>query len=325
MPALRCDGQSVPVEAGESLLEALLKAGVPLPHSCRAGACQSCLVKVTAGVPPTGSQVGLRPALAQQGFVLGCLARPEHDLEISTDAAAAASIRGTIVGVTPLSRDVVLVSISPSEPLSYRAGQFLTVLRDDGLARSYSIASLPGSPYLDFHVRVLPGGQMSQWFASAPVGCDVALRGPNGECFYDPAAVDMPLVLAGTGTGLAPLWAVLHDALRHGHRGPIDLLHGARDPEGLYLVDALEAVAGTHPNVSYSPCVLTGSVERTTVGALDDVVFGRYSNLAGHQVFLCGDPTLVQKMKRRAFLAGARLADIHADAFVTAPKPGVAR
>ena len=320
MSRVQCDGRPIEVGEGESLLDALLRAGVPLPHSCRVGACQSCLVKATTGTPPAEAQVGLRPSLAQQGFLLACIARPTADLDVSTDAAAGLTVPARVTFVAPLSADVIRVMLAPAADFPYRAGQYLTLLREDGLARSYSIANLPGTADLELHVRVLKGGQMSQWLASEPLGATVSLRGPNGECFYEPEA-EAPLVLAGTGTGLAPLWGILHDALQAGHRGPIHVLHGARGPAGLYLVDQLSALASAHDNVAYSACVLEGASADMTQGSLDDVVFGRFPNLGGHKVFLCGDPVLVQKMKRRAFLAGARLSDIRADAFVTAPPP----
>lgn len=296
---------------------------MPLPHSCLVGVCQSCLVKATAGTPPAAAQVGLGPSLAQQGFLLACLAHPTADLEISTDAAAGLMVPAMVTSVTPLSEDVVRVMLTSAADFPYRAGQYLMLLCEDGLARSYSIANLPGTGDLELHVRVMKGGHMSQWLASAPIGAAVSLRGPNGECFYEPEP-EAPLVLAGTGTGLAPLWGILNDALRAGHRGPIHVLHGARGPAGLYLMDQLSALASAQDNVAYSACVLEGASADMTQGSLDDVVFGRFPNLGGHKVFLCGDPTLVQKMKRRAFLAGARLADIRADAFVTAPPPAAA-
>lgn len=323
MARIECDGRPVPVEESDTLLDAVLRAGIPLPHSCRAGVCQSCLVKATSGTPPAGSQVGLRSSLAQQGFLLACMTRPTEDLGISTDAAAGLTVGAVITAVDALAGDVVKVLVTPDSEFTFRAGQYVTLLREDGLARSYSIANLPGSAALELHVRVLPGGQMSQWLASRPLGARVSLRGPNGECFYEPSA-DAPLVLAGTGTGLAPLWGVLHDALQAGHKGPIHLMHGARGPSGLYLVNELQALAASHGNVAYSACVLDGGSADTTQGALDDVLFARFPNLAGHKVFLCGDPTLVQKMKRKAFLAGAQLADIRADAFITAPPPAPA-
>lgn len=324
MPRVSCDGLPLDIADEESLLDALLRRGVPLAHSCRAGVCQSCLVKATRGTPPAQAQTGLRPALAQQGFFLACVARSVVDLDVATDAAAGLSVRARVLDVVRLGGDVVQVLIAPDTPFEYRAGQYLTLLRADGLARSYSLASLPRDGPLELHVRVLPHGQMSQWLASEALGATVELRGPNGECFYAPDRPDDPLVLAGTGTGLAPLWGVLRDAIASGHRGPIHLLHGARGPLGLYLVDALTRLAASHGNLEYTACVLQDAGDGHARGALDEVLFERFPSLSGHQVFLCGDPQLVQRMKRRAFLAGVRLDDIHADAFITAPAPPAA-
>lgn len=321
MPTVLCDGQAVELTAGESLLEAALRAGLQLPHSCRAGVCQSCLVKTLEGTPPAGSQAGLRPSLAQQGFLLACLARPQEHISVSSDAAAGLSVPGRVTAVARLSPDVVRVFVEVDGDFTWRAGQYVTLLREDGVARSYSVANHPENGSLEFHVRVIPGGRMSGWFASEPVGASLSVRGPSGECFYAAGRPDDTLVLAGTGTGLAPLWGVLHDALAAGHTGAIHVLHGARGPGGLYLTTELRAIAAGRENVTYTPCVLDGAETGMAAGALDDVVMDRFPKTAGHQFFLCGDPDLVQRMKRRVFLAGANLADIHADAFIVAHRP----
>jgi CDP-4-dehydro-6-deoxyglucose reductase len=153
-------------------------------------------------------------------------------------------------------------------------------------------------------------------------GATVAVRAPSGTCCYEPGTPTQPLVLAGTGTGLAPLWGVLREALRAGHQGPITLLHGARSPDGLYLVDELIALAARHPNVTYLRCVLEGAAAPgVTVAPLDRALLTRWPSLAAHRVFLCGDADLVLPLRRKVFLAGASLSAIHADAFLHAPAP----
>jgi ferredoxin-NADP reductase len=132
-------------------------------------------------------------------------------------------------------------------------------------------------------------------------------------------SVAQPLLLAGTGTGLAPLWGILHDALAAGHSGPIELWHGARTADGLYLVRELEALAAVHRNFHYHRCVLEGAASAgTAVGNLDAAVLASASSFDGHRVFLCGDPSLVNLMKRKVFMKGASMREIHADAFVAA-------
>jgi ferredoxin-NADP reductase len=122
---------------------------------------------------------------------------------------------------------------------------------------------------------------------------------------------DQPLILAGAGTGLAPLWGVLNDALAQGHRGPITLYHGALSPAGLYLQDELRALEARHANVRYRPCVKADGGDLLETVKADPML-----KTAG--VFLCGDAPLVELMRRTLFLAGAKLAEIRADAFAAA-------
>jgi CDP-4-dehydro-6-deoxyglucose reductase len=309
MATVELDGTSVVLQAGEKVLDGLLRAGLEVPHSCRAGACQSCLVRAVAGNPPAAAQAGLKPTLRAQGYFLPCVAVPSEDLVLARADGGDLEVPARLASIERLSSDVVRVNVAAEGEFPHQPGQFLNLVRDDGLTRSYSIASLPGQGTLELHVRVLPGGRMSEWLADpAVVGTKVRLRGPAGECFYVAGREDEPLLLAGTGTGLAPLLGIARQALAHGHRGAIDLFHGARTPAGLYLEDELRGLLARHPRFSYHPIVTP----------LDAAVFARFPVLDGMRVFLCGDPALVKKMRQQAFLAGADLSAIHADPFITA-------
>lgn len=146
--------------------------------------------------------------------------------------------------------------VDPS--FAYEPGQFLTLLRGDGLARSYSIASQPDDEHLELHVRLVPGGAMSGWLASPEaLGAALQVRGPSGSCFYVKGRPEQPLLLAGTGTGLAPLWAIARAALAAGHTGPIRLFHGARSAAGLYFIDELSDLAERCPS-STCPALTAG-------------------------------------------------------------------
>lgn len=326
MPTLRCQGRLVDVRPGEVALDALLRAGVAIASSCRAGACQSCLVRVTEGAPAAKAQAGLKDTLRAQGYVLACQTVVDADLAVEPPGAELSRGRGTVSSVEPLAAEIAKVSIRLERPLGHRAGQFVNVVRSDGLVRSYSIAS-PSSvgDEIELHVRRHPNGQMSEWLASPEaVGAPLELGGPHGGCFYVPGRPDDPLLLVGAGTGLAPLWGVLQDALAGGHRGPIRLYHGARSPAGLYLGDQLAALARKTPTLEVRRAVLeSGPIEGPAmdveVGAVDRLALEAHPSLSGFRVYLCGDPTLVNGLRRKVFLAGARLGDIHADAFVMAP------
>lgn len=327
MPHITYEGIQLPIQPGQTVLDAAHASGIDLPCSCRNGVCQSCLVRAESGsIPPPGSQKGLKPSLVQRGYFLACIARPTQDLAVASPDAAAGSISATISAIEPLSPTVARIRFTPDGHCpdtlqEHRPGQFITVLREDGLARSYSIANIPSvEGDIEVHVRRIQGGRMSSWLCEEkPVGATVQLRGPAGDCFYlnDP---NEPLLLVGTGTGLAPLVGIARDALARGHRAPIRLYHGALNASGLYLQDELRSMETDHPAFSATLCVLNGNGADAT-GKLDEIVLQRTKDLASQRTYICGDPGFVHSFRKRIFLAGARMNAIHADAFEIAPPP----
>jgi NAD(P)H-flavin reductase/ferredoxin len=312
MPRVGFAGQSCDLQDGETVLDGLLRHGIAVPHACKAGSCGSCLLQaIPPQQPPAHAQAGLKPAWRARGYFLSCLCRPQHDLSVDT-VGADARVPATITLIEPLTSSVLRVRLVTAAPFEYRAGQFIAVLRDDGLARSYSVASLPADQALELHVRLLPDGRMGQWLATAAtVGTSVQIQGPSGDCFYLAGREDQPLLLAGTGTGLAPLVGIARDALAQGHRGPLHLFHGAVSRAGFYLQQPLSDLAAAHPNFHYTLTTLEDD------GPIDNTVFGRHPSLAGWRAFVCGDPAIVRSLKKKMFLAGAALNDIHADAFLS--------
>jgi CDP-4-dehydro-6-deoxyglucose reductase len=311
MASVEYGGTPYDVREGESVLDALLRAGVSVSHACKSGVCGSCLMQASSvDSLPSGAQGSLKDTWKAKGYFLACLCRPAADL-VAGPVGDDARVAATITELTRLSDSILRVRLAPSAPFEYRAGQFVSVLRSDGLARSYSVASLPAEGVLELHVRLIPNGRMSQWLAhEASVGTQVQIQGPSGDCFYVTGREDQPLLLAGTGTGLAPLVGIVRDALRHGHRAPIHLVHGAVKTEGLYLHDELSALAAQHENLAVLQTTLDAD------GPLDALVLGRFPKPVGYRVYLCGDPTLVQSLRKRIYLAGAALKDIHVDAFL---------
>lgn len=169
-------------------------------------------------------------------------------------------------------------------------------------------------------MRVLPKGRFSGWLATgARPGDAVAVQEAAGTCFYTSALRDAPLLLVGTGTGLAPLWGIVRDALRQGHKGTIRLIHGAVARAGLYLHEDLERLAADHENLHYHASVLEDDGRADTYlerRPLDSLVTETIDDFTGWHSFLCGAPEMVNRLRKRIFLASARLDSIHADAFL---------
>jgi CDP-4-dehydro-6-deoxyglucose reductase, E3 len=310
------------VRPGQTVLEALLEGGAEIAHSCRAGACGACLVQATAGQIPELAQLGLRETWRARGYLYACMCRPTEDLALEP-LGDGARVTARVVSRLALSASVTRLRIGLDAALPARPGQYVT-LRRGGVARSYSIAALPAPDQLELHVRHLPGGQLSPYLCTqAQPGDELTVQGPMGDCVYVAGRPEQPLLLAGTGTGLAPLWGVLHDALDQGHRGPIHLFHGALDAAGLYLVEELRELAARHDHVEYSASVLSDEQAPPGIlaGSLEQVIARRLPRTVGMRAFLCGDPTIVMTLKKKLFLSGTALRDLAADAFLPTAAP----
>ena len=159
---------------------------------------------------------------------------------------------------------------------------------------------------------------MSQWLgADARPDTMVRLQGPSGNCFYVEGKPRQPLLLAGTGTGLAPLYGIARDALQRGHTGDIWLFHGALAEPGLYLTQELRALGLQFPNFHYVPTVLHGEApEGGKSGALDGCVSSMFPNFEQWRGFVCGDPGFVNAFRKKIFLSGMASKEIYADAFL---------
>lgn len=308
MPVVTFHGTAVPCEPGETVLEALHRAGVPLPYSCRSGTCQLCLLRADGPLPERAQQ-GLRPTLRAAGGFLACQCVPERDMLVEAPDDER-EITATVARVERASADVVRLWLTADARLDHRAGQYVYVVRPDGVSRPYSLASLPADPHLELHVEPIAGGAVSPYLCALRPGDRVRLRGPAGECVYVVGRPEQPLLFAGSGTGLAPLVAIARDALARRHRGPIVLFHAAATPEGLYAEAELRALAAAHATFRYVPCARPERIEARVVET------ARLWREA--RAFLCGAPALVERLRREVFLAGVREDDILCDPYTPA-------
>lgn len=319
MAAITFKGQTLEISSEQSVLEALLAAGRSHPNSCRSGACQACLARAIGAAPPPASQTGLSASLKQQGYFLTCQARgvPDGFAFASADDLPAFKLR--VVRVQKPCEDVAQVFLAADEPVAYEPGQFIQLSREDGLTRSYSLASVPSDGHLELHVRHVSGGAMSSHLFAAAPGARFLARGPSGNCFYVPGSARQPLLLAATGTGLAPLLGIARQALAAGHTGAVTLIHGARSVNSLYADETLRALARSYSQFTYTACVRDEpSNAHQITGDINEVVLAYVRNNIDARVFLCGPPEFVTGLRRKVFLAGVPLQNILSDAFVMA-------
>jgi CDP-4-dehydro-6-deoxyglucose reductase len=314
-------GRGYTLHAGESVLEALARNGVGLPSACRAGACHSCLLRAEAGDPGEAGRKGLKPTLAASGYFLACLARPVTDVTV-TPATCDVFTPATLVRSERLAADVLAVWLRPRRRVDFRAGQHVTLSRPGGVIRPYSIANLPAEADRDgmeFHLRLYPQGAMSGWLATVRPGAELGIGVPAGQCFYLPGNPAAPLLLAGTGTGLAPLLAIARDAQSHGHTGPVVVIQGASELVRLYLDEHVPpGHTDGRPHARWRTYVRSRGEDLAAVAVEE---FAALADPAAARAYLCGGAGSVARTRRALFMAGMSLRAIEADQFLPAVSP----
>lgn len=308
-----------PINGTDSVLDTLLKHDVDYPYSCKIGTCQSCLTKLVDGEISPEAQKGLKSTLAAKNYFLACQCKPKSDITIALPNQEDASILSRIIGLSKLNHNVLQVRLSVVNLGSFKAGQYINLVAPENLIRSYSIANVQ-KEYIELHVKLMPNGLMSNWLNQyAKVGTSICIRGPMGNCFYyNPEHKSFPIVLAGTGTGLAPLIGIAEDALKNEHNGNIVLIHGGVSEADLYFHEELISLQTRYTNFDYVPCVLheSRSIQQASI---DSVLIQNLEGIASDvRLFICGPEETTKKMKVKAFLAGVPSGSIYSDSFVTA-------
>ncbi len=324
---LRPSGHEFEVAEGESILTAALRQHFVLPYGCRNGACGTCKGRLLEGAVDYG--VYQRKALSDEEKALGkalfCQAKPLGDVVI--EARTIGAVKDIVVKTLPcrvqqlerVADDVIIVylKLPANERLQFLAGQYLEFLLKDGSRRSFSMANAPHADELmQLHVRRVAGGNFTEHVFTKMKERDILrFEGPLGTFFLREDSAK-PIVFVASGTGFAPIKAIIETALFKGVTRPMTLYWGGRRPKDLYM----DALARSWP-IKYVPVVSEALPEDAwhgRTGFVHRAVMEDFPDLSGRQVYACGVPIMVESA-RRDFIGECRLPEdeFFADSFTT--------
>lgn len=327
-------GRVFAASADDTLLASALRQGVMLPHQCGDGACGHCKIRCLAGhvAHPAGAALAILPEERAQGLILACQARARSDLVLHSErvgqeaAFAVREVPARVLSLVRLAPDVMRLGLQHAgEPLGFHAGQHLRLSLRDGTTRAYSLAHAPVteqgvSRELELHIRHMPAGRFSgQVFGSMKVRDMLRVSGPwGGFRLNEPSG--KPIVFLASGTGFAPIKAMLEHMRWRGIQRPAHLYWGGRRRADLYLMDWVREQAQAWPWLDFHPVLSEATPQDAwtgRTGLVHRAVLEDFADLSGHEVYACGAPPMVEAA-RRDFAGQARLppASFFADAFV---------
>ena len=329
-------GRSFEAEPAETMLAAGIRQGIGLPYGCKDGACGSCKCKKISGTVTHGphQDKALSAQEEADGYVLTCCGTATSDVVLESRQVTHAGafpikkMPARVATLEKLSPDVVRLKLQlpANDIIQYHAGQYVEFILRDGARRSYSMANAPhtlvesGAPMVDLHIRHMPGGKFTDHVFGAMKEKEILrIEGPYGSFHLQESP--KPIVLLASGTGFAPIKAIIEHMQFMGITRDAVLYWGGRRPQDLYMDEWVKARCAEMPHLKYVPVVSDALPEDGWSGRTGFVhlaVLQDFADLSGHQVYACGAPIVVDSA-RKDFVEKAGLPEheFFADAFTS--------
>lgn len=287
------------LEGQDTLLEAAMRAGIPLNYGCSGGNCGLCKAKVVSGqVKKTRTHdFVISEADKNQGCILLCSNTAVSDVVLEAAVAGGVQdipfqqISARVKATAGLTEDVMLLHLQTprTQRLRFLAGQNVTLRVGQSFAAELPIASCPcDDRNLLFHLRRLPGNLFSDYvFERLKNNEVVEIEGPQGEFILHEKS-SRPLYFFAFDGGFAPIKSVVEHAMSL-EAESIHLHWIGSNREHIYLPNIGRAWGDALDNFHYEQQIagfdlrnVSGKHEERLVDQLNTIV-------ASHQDLIQGD------------------------------------
>ncbi|BCE00288.1 FAD-binding oxidoreductase [Marinicellulosiphila megalodicopiae] len=340
MRTINYQDHSIEFSDDKTALEAIESQGLNIQSRCRQGNCHACVLQcdefdfnhqrsdsnAQANVSaPDNSIYGLDAKQVSMGLFLSCQCKGSDfskDTNLTMRAAKVNVNSASVIEKKSLNDRVFSIKFTCN--ITWQAGQFINIHSPLG-ERSYSIASIQDEGVIELHISKKLNGKVSNYlFENAKVGSKFAISNANGDCFYHPFIYDKPLILIGTGTGLAPLVGILKQAIKNKHEQDMHLYIAQGEPEFHYYQKQLNRLAKKHDNLKLNYICRRNSLNieldnTMRVGELEDIIKQDHLSLKPFGAFICGAPDMVRNMQIQCILSQMDRSNIRVDSFEDLP------
>lgn len=293
------DNVEVSVAAGETILDAALAQKLNLPHGCKNGACGACKCKVVSGNIQLDiyNKSVLTNEEIEQGYTLLCKARPQGEIVLDIPNV----LKGFPIKTLPARVEkiekfnntaIITLKLPPTQNFGFYAGQYIDIITH-GKNRSYSVANSPTQAgELEIHVGYYKGGVFSEFvWNELQEKHMLRFKGPLGN--FQLSETDAPLIMVCTGTGFAPIKAILQDMAAKNIQRLVHVYWGNRTVADYYMLDILY---GLQKQLSFklSLCLSSERADGFVSGHVTQAVEHDFDDLSAYEVYACGNMNMIE-------------------------------
>lgn len=321
--------------AGDTLLQAALRAGVEWPYECSVGACGTCKFTIDSGSVTVlrDNTPGLSARDRKKERKLGCQCIASSDLAVSVKVDAQEMsvahrphrMACELDAVRQVTHDIIEYRFRSDKLARFLPGQYaLFDLMGVSGPRAYSMANIANDEGIwEFLIRNVPGGQGTAALANMQVGQRLVLDGPYGKAHLRETAMRDIVCIAG-GSGLAPMLSIaraksVSTMLREQR---LYFYYGARTPADACSLDFLSSLHGFGDTISCVQAVsdvnsVSGETWSGPVGFVHEVAAKSLPGpLDNYEFYVSGPPPMINTvLTLLAGQHGVEPSRIHFDRF----------
>ncbi len=317
------------VDGGSTLLSTLIGEKVFIPSACGGkGSCGYCKVKVLDGGGPVIATE--KPWLTEEELNdhvrLSCQLKVKNDIsiEIPEELFNVKEYETNVEKVTPLTKTIKLLRFNlGEETINFKAGQYVQLKapayegNDEEVYRAYSVASSINDPHAIELLIGYTGGIATTYVHQHLKEGDLAhINGPYGDFYYQEDDGG-PIILAGAGTGMAPILSILQYMKDQDIQRKAIFFFGARSMDDLFLTEKLREYEKELADFTYVPTLSreespdwTGDKGRVPV-AIDKYI----EDGSAYSAYLCGSPAMIDSIVEKLVEKGVPEEKIYFDKF----------
>lgn len=313
-------------EDNQIVLDAALNNGVNFPYGCQQGFCGQCKAQIVEGefkyindIPEilTADDVKDNMALLCQCMALTDIKLNVREVETATDIKVE-KYPVVVKEINYLNNDVIQLFLNPKSmvTMQFLPGQYIDVIHPDFEPRSFSIANTPKlDNIIELHIKLVEDGKFTNYvFNNLKINDMLEIEGPKGS-FYLNEDSQKPIILLATGTGFAPIKAIIEHLIEKKSDRKIYLYWGGDKKADIYS-NLAETWSKNYNNIIFNKVLANPDTDwEGKKGFVQDAVIEDFKDLSKFEVYACGAPIMVNAASELLIDYKLDIKDFHADAF----------
>jgi len=298
------------VDGGISLLSTLTSEKVFIPSACGGkGSCGYCKVVITEGGGPILATE--RPMLTEEEIKgntrLSCQCKVKQNIKIQIpeELFLVKEYATTVIKMNQLTPTIKQLRFDlGEEEISFKPGQYIQLKapayegNDEEVYRAYSIASsIEDKHGIELLVGYTGGIATTYVHQHLKEGDKAQINGPYGDFYYHEDDGG-PIILAGAGTGIAPIMSILKYLQDKDIKRKAVFFFGAKSMEDLFLVDQLKAFEESLHDFKFLPTLSREDSQEWTgdKGRVPNSIEKYIEKGSNYSAYLCGSPVMIDSI-----------------------------